>query len=83
MASFPKDVDRAWRLLRCGGSIAGDGYAHRAVRPVVDALAARTGSVLKAGWVHGPGTRWEPGAGADALFKERQKQTNVKQQATA
>ena len=48
-----------WKLLTCGGTMAGHGYHLPTVQPVIDEFAARTGVALEAKVVHAPGTKYE------------------------
>ena len=55
-ASLKHDLPVLWRLLACGGTMAGAGYHLPDVQPEVDAFAAsKAGAMLEAFVVHAPG----------------------------
>jgi hypothetical protein len=55
-ASLKHDLPVLWRLLACGGTMAGAGYHLPDVQPEVDAFAAsKAGALLEAFVVHAPG----------------------------
>ena len=55
-----QDLPVLWRLLACGGTIAGAGYHLPGLQPEIDTFAANTeGVLLERFVVHAPGTKWE------------------------
>lgn len=60
-ASLRRDLPVLWRLLACGGTMAGAGYHLADVQPEVDTFAeSKAGATLEAFVVHAPGsTKYE------------------------
>lgn len=58
-ADYKRELDLSWKLLACGGTIAGDGYHIPGVTRALKELAAKRKGVLEAYFVRAPGTRYE------------------------
>jgi len=48
-----------WELLKCNGTLAGDGYELPVVMQGVDGLDPKTFQMVNRGWIHAAGTMWE------------------------
>jgi hypothetical protein len=66
--SLRHDLSALWRLLACGGTMAGTGYHLPSVMPEVDAFdeiirsrhsVPEKASILEKFTIHAPGTKWE------------------------